>query len=223
MRPLRLALIDDYEVVVQGLAAMLRSYHDRIEIVELNANTPVSDRVDIALYDSFANPQGDRDQVRKLSTNPLVDKVVVYSWNLDDSLVAAALANGAHGYVSKGLPAGQLVAAIESIHRGGPAVHGGAPSTAKVIGGDWPGREEGLTQREAEVLALITQGLSNADIADRAHLSINSVKTYIRNCYRRIGVTSRSQAVLWGVEHGFRPDRRRITDPSTEESASDAN
>ena len=66
---------------------------------------------------------------------------------------------------------------------------------------------------------MITQGLSNADIADRAHLSINSVKTYIRNCYRRIGVTSRSQAVLWGVEHGFRPDRRRIIDPDTGDAA----
>lgn len=207
-------MIDDYEVVVQGLATMLRTYHDRVEIVELNANTPVGDRVDIALYDSFANPQGDRDQVRQLSKNPLVDRVVVYSWNLEARLVAAALTNGAHGYVSKSLPAGQLVAALEEIHRGGQPVHGGIPSTTKVIGGDWPGREEGLTQREAEVLALITQGLSNADIADRAHLSINSVKTYIRNCYRRIGVTSRSQAVLWGVEHGFRPDRRRIIDPS---------
>ncbi|MFD4444421.1 DNA-binding response regulator [Nocardia sp. NPDC058519] len=220
MRPLRLALIDDYEVVVQGLATMLRTYHGRVEIVELNANTRVGDRVDIALYDSFANPQGDRDQVRELSTNPLVDHVVVYSWNLEDALVASALANGARGYVGKSLPAAQLVAALEAIHRGGEQVHRGEPGAAKVIGGDWPGREEGLTQREAEVLALITQGLSNADIADIAHLSINSVKTYIRNCYRRIGATSRSQAVLWGVEHGFRPDRKRI-DPRTDDTQPD--
>ena len=54
--------------------------------------------------------------------------------------------------------------------------------------GDWPGRAAGLSPREAEVLALITRGLSNQEIADRAHVSINSIKTYIRSAYRKIGV-----------------------------------
>jgi len=88
-----------------------------------------------------------------------------------------------------------------------------AGSRAAVVGGDWPGREEGLTAREAEVLALITQGMSNVDIATRTSLSINSIKSYIRSCYRKIGVSSRSQAVLWGATHGFLPDRVRVTDP----------
>ena len=84
------------------------------------------------------------------------------------------------------------------------------PGTAPLVGGDWPGRAEGLTAREAEVIALITQGLSNAEIAERASLSINSVKSYIRTSYRKMGVTSRTNAVLWGLEHGFSPDRIRI-------------
>lgn len=208
MNPIRLAIVDDYEVVVQGLAAMLRNYRSRVEIIELNANSAVGDRADIALYDSFANPQGDSAQVRELVGNPLVGAVVVYTWNLDRQRVAAALANGAGGVVSKSLAAGELVAALESIHRGECRVHGSDEAT-RIVGGDWPGREEGLTQREAEVLALITQGLSNAEIAERAALSPNSIKTYIRNCYRRIGVTSRTQALLWGIEHGFLPDRSR--------------
>lgn len=104
-------------------------------------------------------------------------------------------------------------------------MHLGAAGTVTAVSGDWPGREEGLTQREAEVLALIVQGLSNADIAVRAHLSPNSVKTYIRSCYRRIGASSRTQAVLWGIDHGFRPDRVRIADPElkivTEKTSTD--
>ena len=52
-------------------------------------------------------------------------------------------------------------------------------------------------------LALIAQGLSNQEIADRAYISINSVKTYIRTAYRKMGVTTRSQAVLWGVRNGY--------------------
>ena len=59
-------------------------------------------------------------------------------------------------------------------------------------------------------IALITQGLSNQAIADRAFLSINSVKSYIRSSYRKMGVTSRSQAVLWEIENGFRPDHVRL-------------
>jgi len=77
-------------------------------------------------------------------------------------------------------------------------------------GSDWPGRGEGLTDRESEVLALITQGMSNAEVADLTYLSPNTIKTYIRSIYRKIGASSRTQAVLWGVEHGFRPDKRRI-------------
>jgi NarL family two-component system response regulator LiaR len=212
---IRIAIVDDYEVVVRGLAAMLRAYGDDVEIVELNANTTVDDRVDIALYDSFANPQGDKDQVRELAANPAVGRVVVYSWNVESRLVRSALANGAGGYIAKGLPAAKLVAALRAVHDGTETIHLGGSRT-KVAAGDWPGREEGLTQRESEVLALITQGLSNVEIAERAGLSINSVKTYIRSGYRRIGVSTRAQAVIWGAGHGFLPDRIRVDDPGTE-------
>ena len=75
--------------------------------------------------------------------------------------------------------------------------------TTKIVGTDWPGREEGLTAREAEVLSLITSGLSNADIAVRMSLSPNSIKSYVRSGYRKIDVTTRSQAVLWGISHGM--------------------
>lgn len=212
----RLALVDDYEVVVRGVAAMLRAYQDEIEVVELDLNKPVGQPVDITLYDTFASTQGDHDDVRILSQNPFAGKVVVYSWNVDPRLVEAAMANGAAAYLSKGLPASQLVAALKAVHRGEHPAPAQAKGTTTVIGGDWPGREEGLTQREAEVLALITQGMGNDEIAERTRLSINSVKTYIRSCYRRIGVTNRANAILWGVEHGFRPDRERIHRPDLE-------
>ena len=58
----------------------------------------------------------------------------------------------------------------------------------------------------AEVVALITQGLGNEEIADRMYMSINTVKTYIRTAYRKMGVNSRARAILWGVDNGFRPD-----------------
>jgi len=212
MNPLRVALVNDYEVVARGVVGMLRSYSNRIRVVELDLNKQVDEHVDIALYDTFAGTQGDSAAVHQLARNASVGSVVVYSWNLDPAHVTAVLRNGADGYVSKGLPAAKLVAALEAIHAKSEPVHLGL-NARPVVAGDWPGREEGLTEREAEVLALITQGLSNLEIAERTHLSINSIKTYIRSCYRAIGVTSRTNAVLWGVEHGFRPDRVRVEHP----------
>lgn len=77
------------------------------------------------------------------------------------------------------------------------------------VGLDWPGRAEGLSQREGEVLALITQGKTNAEIAGLVYLSANSIKSYIRSAYRKIGVNTRVEAVLWGVDHDFRPGHHR--------------
>ena len=74
----------------------------------------------------------------------------------------------------------------------------------------WPGRAAGLTPRESEIIALVTAGLSNNAIAERTCLSINSVKSYIRSAYRTMGVDSRSQAVLWGIDNGMAPTRKRI-------------
>lgn len=213
MDAIRVALVNDYEVVVRGVAEMLRSYQNRIQVVELDANKQVGARVDIALYDTFAATRGDQAEVRDLVANPKIGAVAVYSWDLQPAHIEATLANGVGGYISKGLPASKLVAALETIYGEGERVHAARKDASAAIPGDWPGREEGITEREAEVLALITQGLSNAEIAERTHLSINSIKTYIRSCYRRIGVTTRTTAVLWGIEHGFRPDRVRITHP----------
>src|SRR5699024_4091783 len=104
------------------------------------------------------------------------------------------------------LPAAELVSALERIHRSETVVSDPPGRTSRSTSGlAWPGRAEGLTSREAEVLALITQGSSNAAIAAETYLSANTVKSYIRNLYRKIGVTSRTRAVLWGIEHGFTP------------------
>ena len=64
-------------------------------------------------------------------------------------------------------------------------------------------RSRRLTGREVQVLALIAEGLTNQEIADRVFVSINSVKTYIRSAYRKIGVNSRSQAAVWCIQHGI--------------------
>jgi len=209
--PITVALVNDYDVVLAGLARMLDHYRDRALIVEIDANEPVAEVVDVVLYDSFAQPESDRDEVATLVANPRSRRVVVYSWNLHPHLIENARRQGAHGYLSKTLSARELVAALEAVHAGEVVISAPPPRRSRsAVGLDWPGRTEGLTDRESEVLALITQGMSNAEIAELTFLSPNTVKSYIRTVYRKIGVASRTQAVLWGVAHGFSPDRNRI-------------
>ncbi len=208
--PITVALVDDYDVVVMGVANMLDRYRDRVIIAELDSTMPVSDTVDIVLYDSFAQPESDHDEIAHLVANPRAHRVVVYTWNFHPDLITSARQHGAHGYLSKTLPARDLVAALEAVHAGETVISDVPPRTRSAVGLDWPGRGEGLSDRESEILALITQGMSNADVARLTYLSPNTVKSYIRTIYRKIDVGSRTQAVLWGVEHGFTPDHHRI-------------
>jgi DNA-binding NarL/FixJ family response regulator len=209
-RPITVALVDDYDVVLSGVAAMFDRYQDRVLVTEIDANESVENVVDIVLYDSFAQPESDQAEIGLLVANPRARKVVVYTWNFHTDLIAIARRLGAHGYLSKTLTARDLVAALEAVHAGDIVISDPPGRTSGPTGLNWPGRGEGLTEREAEILALITQGKNNADIAGLTYLSPNTVKSYVRSTYRKIDVASRTQAVLWGVAHGFTPDHQRM-------------
>jgi len=208
-KPVTVALVDDYDVVLAGIARILAPYQDRVRVLEIDSNRPVTQDVDVVLYDSFAQPEAGGEEIADIIANRHSGRLVVYTWNFHENLIRGALARGASGYLSKTLPARELVVALEAVHAGEIVVS--PPPRSRVMAGlDWPGRGEGLTEREAEVLALITQGRNNAEIAEITCLSPNTVKSYIRALYRKIGATSRSQAVLWGVGHGCAPDYHRI-------------
>jgi DNA-binding NarL/FixJ family response regulator len=208
--PISIALVNDYDVVVIGVANMLDPFRDRVVIAEIATRQPLHDTVDIALYDSFAQPEADHNEIEVLVRSAHARRVAVYTWNFDPHLIKSAQEQGAKGYLSKTLTARQLVEALEALHAGEVVVSDPPGRSRTANGLDWPGRQEGLTDREAEILALITQGLSNADVARVTYLSPNTIKSYIRALYRKIDVSSRTQAVLWGVQHGFTPDHDRI-------------
>ncbi|MDX6374601.1 MAG: two-component system, NarL family, nitrate/nitrite response regulator NarL, partial [Nocardioidaceae bacterium] len=168
--PVNVALVNDYDVVVIGIAHMLEPYRDRVVIAELDAGRPVEDVVDVVLYDTFAQPESDEAEIEVLVKNPHARRVAVYTWNFHAHLVREARRLGASGYLSKALPARDLVAAIEALHEGAVVISDPPGQARGASGHDWPGRSEGLSDREAEILALITQGKSNADIAGLTYL-----------------------------------------------------
>jgi two-component system, NarL family, response regulator LiaR len=211
-RPVTVAIVNDYELVVAGVAALLAPYADRVRVVELDVRLPVRSAVDIVLYDTFGQAQGDTLDLDSLVADGSA-KIVIYSWNVQPELIAASIERGASAYILKSAAAQDLVAALEDVHDGRIVLPQELPTETALADareeGAYPGREQGLTYREAEIVALITQGLTNQEIAERSYLSINSIKTYIRGAYQKMGVTRRSQAVLWGVQHGMRPDVMR--------------
>ncbi len=210
-RPIRLAIVDDYAVVVAGVAAFLAAEH--IDVVETGASEPVLSDVDIVLYDTFGQIEGKGIDLMTSSATA-APRWSSTAGTSSPQLIEQALDEGACGYLSKVLTGPEIVRALERVMRGEVVVLTGDHETSVGGAGDWPGRAAGLSPREAEVIALITQGLSNQEIADRVFLSINSIKTYIRTAYRKMGVTSRTQAVIWGVGNGFKPDSLRTVDPA---------
>lgn len=196
LRPVRVALSNDYEIALVGLAAMLVRYPEQVQIVDITTHPHPAHRPDIILFDTFGRLPDEDGKLRKMVTENDA-KVVVYSW--DEYPEAAASAAGAAGYLSKSLSSAELVARLVAFH---DDVHP-APRESVDVTPTWPGQAHGLSEREAEMLTFIVRGLTNEDIAARAYLSINTVKTYIRTAYRKIGVASRSQAVAWGFRNGF--------------------
>jgi DNA-binding NarL/FixJ family response regulator len=197
MSAVRVALINDYEIVLAGLAATLANHSDRVHVVRLTTETGVDADVDVILYDTFGRLPADERLHEVVGNNKA--KVIVYTWASYPK--GAFFAEGAAACVHKGVSAKELVDVIVAVHEGRDAQrHDGDDDES------WPGREHGLNAREAEILIFIADGLSNQEIAARLFLSINTVKTYIRTAYKKLDLTSRSHAVRWAIEHGLRPD-----------------
>jgi len=185
--PTRVGIMSRQEVIGKGLAAMLAQHPARVVLA------PTSD-AEVVLYDVLGlHVADDRDLdelLRQANT-----AVLALSQDLHPELRARAMAKGARAWISISSAAEQIIDAVE-------AVATGQPLADQV---DTLGRDVGLTAREVEVLSLVAQGHSNLQIAERLYLSINSVKTYIRSAYAKIGVTSRTRAVAWCLLHGFAP------------------
>jgi len=196
-QPVRVALSNDYEIALLGLAQMLARHPATVKVVDMTTLPSIPHETDIILYDTFGRlPDKDPKLQRLIEENAA--RVVVYSW--EEYPEETARRHGAAGYLSKALNADELVARIVAIHRGEEPRPTDDRSEPVLT---WPGQVLGLSQRESEMLTFITRGLTNEEIARRSFLSGNTVKSYIRSAYRKIGVRTRPQAVAWGYRNGF--------------------
>jgi len=205
-QPLRVALVNESELVHAGVSTMMAEHSGRV--VVLPKRHLAAAEADIALLDPFTRRSGVVGSAQ-VGRPPGGSRVVIYTWETRSGFVERAMLAGAHGYLSKALPSGELVAALEKVHLGERLVAVDEPRSRHERRSTI---EIGLTPRETDVIALIAAGVPNKEISRRLELSMNTVKSHIRTAYRSMGVTSRTQAVLWAVEHGITAPRLEVTD-----------
>jgi DNA-binding NarL/FixJ family response regulator len=203
---LRVAVLSPQHVVRAGLIATLLQHPDRFSVVR-PPDGPEHEDPDIVLYDVIALLEGGKDLAYLVDHT--FSKVLAVGRDLRPDLAARALRTGADGFFDVGVSEAELIQAVESAgtgwSQGDPGDDPTVGSTGSTAGRAATGADVGLSAQEHRVLAGITRGLSNQQIAGELFLSVNSVKTYVRQAYRKIGVTSRSQAVGWALQRGFEP------------------
>jgi DNA-binding NarL/FixJ family response regulator len=212
---LRLVLVDDHEMVLHGLGAMLGHFADEVQIVGTATSAAAAlgavaaGQPDIVLCDVRIGKESGLDLCRQITSQYPSVKVVVLTVYDDEHYLFQALRVGASGYILKRIDAAELVGHLRRVRAGETVIDPAlaarvALSAARLHAGEfWPGAHLGLTQRESEVLELLVSGHSNKGVAAKLVVSEDTVKTHIRGLYRKLGVSDRSGAISVALREGL--------------------
>ncbi len=214
-RPVRVVLVDDHEMVLEGLKAMLARFAGRVRVVGQAGSAEEAQPVvtalspDVVLCDVRLRGSSGLDLCRRLVESNPGCRVLLLSVYDDEQYLYQALRAGAAGYLLKRVTGEELVRSLEQVHAGEMVVDATmaarvASSAARLDSGEfWPGARVGLSQRESEVLGLIVAGLSNRAIASRLVIGEETVKSHTRAVYRKLGVGDRAGAVAAALREGL--------------------
>jgi DNA-binding NarL/FixJ family response regulator len=204
--PVTVALVNDYELVLAGVATLLRPYRDHLVVLDRAVERTPDRAVDVSLFDTYGAADDQLDRVKTLAEDRTSGAVVVFSFSTAPRLVTAALGAGAGGFVSKTVNGRQLADAIVKVADGHRVVLTPTPHRHRDGALGWPGRGRDLSARDSELLVLLRQGYTNREIAERLYLSENTVKTHLRRLFHKLGVSNRTQAAMVATEdEEFRP------------------
>jgi DNA-binding NarL/FixJ family response regulator len=214
-RPIRVVLVDDHEIVLQGLKAILARHVGEVRVVGEAVDAAAAQRVvealhpDVVLSDVRLRGSSGLDLCRQLLERDASRKIVLLSAYDDEQYLFQALRAGAVGYLLKRVTGAELVGHLQRVVDGevvvDPTMAGrAAASAARLQRGEfWPGAHVGLTHRESEVLGLAVAGLSNRAIAGRLVLGEETVKSHLRSIYRKLEVNDRAGAVAVALREGI--------------------
>ncbi|HEX2026799.1 MAG TPA: response regulator transcription factor [Nitriliruptorales bacterium] len=211
--PVRVLLVDDHQMVLDGLKAML-SRHAEVEVIgeartrdEALAALGLAEP-DVVLLDVRLKGESGLDLCTDILRRRPDCKVVFLTVYDDEQYLFQALRAGASGFLLKRVQGEELVRHLHDAQEGvtviDPTLAGRvALSAARLHRGEfWPGAHLGLTQRESEVLELIVAGHSNKAIAAELVVSEETVKSHVRSLLQKLNVTDRTQAVAVALREG---------------------
>lgn len=205
---LRVAVLSQHQLMRAGLVHLLSRDSSRASVIEAPVGSGRLEGHDVAVVDLLGEVGGHLGPLPGDVVSMLAERVPVVALTsyARSHVGETALAMGVADIVHPDIDAEGLLGALERAAAG--QVTSLAAYRGRHRGVPEPGVQ--LTARETTILTFVGAGLSNQDIAERLYLSINTIKSYIRTAYRKIGVTRRAEAVLWSVHHGLAPRPLRV-------------
>jgi len=211
--PIRVMLVDDHLMVRDGLKVFLSMYDDLGIVAEAEDGEQAIElcaqvQPDVILMDIvMPNLDGPAATARIRKAFPQVQVIALTSF-LEEDLVQRALQAGANGYLLKDVHPDKLAKAIRDAHEGRPTIDSAAAQVLAQAARQPPPVGTDLTPREREVLALLTEGMTNKKIAKALTLSDGTVRLHVSNVLSKLGVSNRTEAATLALQHDLVPPHR---------------
>ncbi|MFP5020076.1 response regulator [Pseudonocardia phyllosphaerae] len=220
-----MVVVDDHEMVVAGIRAMLAPHHDRVQVVGSSTGRSTAEeflsdsdatielvaglRPDVVLCDVSSHQICGLELTRRLHERLSACRVVLLTDHDEECHLFSAVQAGAAGYLLKRIGGAELADQLEAVRDGetviDPSLAGRTLQHAATRLSDevWPGMRQGLTHRESEVLSMTVTGLSAHGVAHRLSVDDETVDVHLRSIYRKLAVTDREGAVAAARDTGF--------------------
>jgi len=208
---IRILTADDHAVVREGLRALIDTEPGMVLVGEATDGAEAVRKAqalnpDVVLLDLVMPRKSGIEAIGEIKRTTPSTRILVLTSFAEDDKVFPAIKAGAHGYLLKDTSPHQLLHAIRDVYRGEPSMH---PTIARKLmlelqrSSELPPTEEPLTEREAEVLSLVAQGLTNQEIADLLFVSERTVRTHVSNILGKLHLANRTQAALYALRKGW--------------------
>ncbi len=213
---IKVMLVDDHRLVRAGLKRVLSELSDMEVVAEAGTGEEALElakthQPDVVLMDVSMPGIGGLDATRRLVQRYPSMKIIAVTMHTEAPYPNRLIAAGAAGYIGKDSAADEVAAAIRRVHAGGNYVAAdiaGALAT-NLIQGKNQSPFELLSQRETQVMLMVTQGLSNQEISDRLCLSPKTVSTYRYRLFEKLGVGNDVELTKMAIRHGLLDDQKK--------------
>lgn len=217
MEPIRVLLVDDHVLFRKGVASLLAQTKDLQVVGEAGNGEEALEKAkelmpDLVLMDIYMPDCDGLTATRWIKEALPYIKIVILTVSEEDQTLFEAIKSGAQGYLLKKIEPQELFEMLRGVSRGEAPIS--RATAAKILnefarqakrGPEQPLPEERLTQREQEVLELLTKGATNKEIAQALHISENTVKNHLKNILEKLHLENRVQAVAFALQKGLIP------------------